>query len=84
MALWIVTPIRDVTKNMLAISKGNLDGNIGYAHRSDEIGRMVQAVMIFRQNAAQIREMEERQHEEQRRNTEMRKAEMNALAARVY
>jgi len=79
-ALSIVTPIRHVTENMRAISKGNLGVNIGYAQRTDEIGRMMKAVAIFRQNAAQIRELEERQRAEQQRNVEMRKAEMNALA----
>mgnify|MGYP001296161781 CR=1 FL=1 len=80
-ALSIVTPVRDVTKNMLAISKGDLHTHIGYAHRTDEIGRMVKAVAVFRQNAAQIREMEERQRKEQQLSIETRKAEMNALAA---
>jgi methyl-accepting chemotaxis protein len=80
-ALSIVRPVRNVTKNMLAISKGDLGTTIGYADRSDEIGRMVKAVGVFRDNAAQIREMEERQRAEQRRHADLRKAEMNALAA---
>ena len=80
-ALSIVRPVRNVTKNMLAISKGDLDANIGYADRSDEIGRMVQAVTIFRQNAAQIRELEGRQRAEQQRHADLRKTEMDALAA---
>lgn len=80
-ALSIVTPIRDVTKRMLAISKGDLATSIGYAQRTDEIGRMVEAITVFRRNAAQIREMEQRRHEEHQRNIETRKAEMNALAA---
>jgi methyl-accepting chemotaxis protein len=80
-ALSMVTPIREVTKSMLAISKGDLAGNIGYAHRTDEIGRMVKAVAVFRQNAAQIRELEDRRRAEQQRSIETRKDEMNALAA---
>ncbi len=80
-ALSIVTPIRDVTRNMRAISKGDLAGTLGYAHRTDEIGRMVKAVAVFRQNAAQIRELEERQRAEQQRSIAARKTEMNALAA---
>ena len=79
--LSIVRPIRQVTSNMLAISRGDLGANIGYSHRSDEIGRMVQAIGIFRQNAAQIRELEERRHLEEQRAIEMRKVEMTALAA---
>jgi methyl-accepting chemotaxis protein len=80
-ALSMVTPIREVTKSMLAISKGDLAGNVGYADRTDEIGRMVKAVAVFRQNAAQIRELEDRRRAEQQRSIETRKDEMNALAA---
>lgn len=80
-ALSIVTPIRDVTRNMRAISKGDFEGKSGYADRTDEIGRMMKAVAVFRQNAAQIRELEERQRAEQQHAIEARKAEMNALAA---
>lgn len=80
-ALSIVRPVRNVTKNMLAISKGDLGAHIGYADRSDEIGRMVQAVTIFRQNAAQIRELEGRQRAEEQRHADRRKVEMDALAA---
>jgi len=80
-ALSIVTPIRDVTRNMQAVSIGKLDASIGYADRSDEIGRMVKAIAVFRHNVAHIRALEERQHEEQRSNAEMRKAEMGALAS---
>ena len=80
-ALSIVRPVRTVTKNMLAISKGDLGANIGYAERSDEIGRMVQAITVFRQNAAQIHELEGRQRAEEQRHADLRQAEMNALAA---
>ena len=80
-ALSIVRPVRTVTRNMLAISKGDLGANIGYADRSDEIGRMVQAVTIFRQNAAQIRELEDRQRAEAQRHADLRQTEMDALAA---
>jgi methyl-accepting chemotaxis protein len=80
-ALSIGKPIREVTQNMYAISKGNFATDIAYADRSDEIGRMVKAITVFRQNAARIRELEQQQDEKQRRNAEIRKAEMNSLAA---
>ena len=79
-ALSIVTPIRQVTKNMRAISKGDLGGNAVYEGRTDEVGRMMKAVAVFRHNAEQIRELEERQRAEQKRSIDARKAEMNALA----
>ncbi|MGH6674807.1 MAG: methyl-accepting chemotaxis protein, partial [Xanthobacteraceae bacterium] len=79
-AFSIVTPIRDVTEKMRALAKGDLSVKIGYAERTDEIGRMVKAVAVFRQNAAQIRELEDRQRAEQHRSAEARKSEMNGLA----
>lgn len=80
-ALSIVRPVRNVTNKMLAISEGDLGTMIGYADRSDEIGRMVKAIGVFRENAAQIHELEGRQRAEQQRHADLRKAEMNALAA---
>jgi methyl-accepting chemotaxis protein len=80
-ALSIVRPVRNVTSKMLAISNGDLGTIIGYADRSDEIGRMVKAIGVFRENAAQIREMEQRQRAEQQRHADSRKTEMNSLAA---
>jgi methyl-accepting chemotaxis protein len=80
-ALSIVKPIREITRNMLAISEGRLATTIGYDDRSDEIGRMVNAIKIFRQNALRIHELERQKDEERRRNAESRKTEMDALAA---
>jgi methyl-accepting chemotaxis protein len=80
-ALSIVTPVRDVTRIMLAIAKGDLGTDIAYDDRTDEIGRMVRAVAVFRQNALQIGEAEEQKRREQQHNVEIRKAEMNGLAA---
>jgi methyl-accepting chemotaxis protein len=70
-----------VTKVMQAISRGHLDVDIEYADRSDEVGRMVQAIAVFRKNAAEVRALEERQREEQRSHTRARRTEMEALAA---
>ncbi len=80
-ALSIARPVQAVTNVMQAISRGRLDVGIEYADRSDEIGRMVKAIAVFRENAAEVRALEERQREEQRTHALARRAEMEALAA---
>jgi methyl-accepting chemotaxis protein len=80
-ALSIARPVQAVTEVMQAISRGQLDVDIEYAGRSDEIGRMVKAIAVFRQNAAEVRALEERQRAEQRSHTLARRTEMEALAA---
>src|SRR5260370_9122966 len=80
-ALSIARPVQAVAHLMQAISRGRLDVGIEYADRSDEIGRMVKAIAVFRENAAEVRALEERQREEQRTHALARRAEMEALAA---
>jgi diguanylate cyclase (GGDEF)-like protein len=46
----IVRPIRSVTRIMTQMSGGDMDVAIGYRDRRDEIGQMVQAILVFREN----------------------------------
>jgi methyl-accepting chemotaxis protein len=79
-ALSIARPIQAVTEVMQAISQGQLEVGIEYAERSDEIGRMVEAIAVFRRNAVEVRALETRQREEQRAHALTRRTEMQALA----
>lgn len=45
----LVRPIVAVTKAMQRVSSGEVDVEIGYGDRKDEIGQMVEAISIFRQ-----------------------------------
>ena len=44
----IVTPIQSITKAMQEVSSGNVDVEIGYQNRTDEVGQMVKAIAAFR------------------------------------
>jgi len=44
-------PIQNITRTMSELVKGNLDTEVPYAGRSDEIGEMAAAVAVFRENA---------------------------------
>lgn len=47
----ISTPIRAITRTMLALAKGDNGVAIPYRNRSDEVGEMAGAVQVFKDNA---------------------------------
>jgi predicted ribosomally synthesized peptide with SipW-like signal peptide len=76
----IVRPIKSITGVMQQLSAGKTDVEIGHRDRRDEIGKMVEAIDVFRKNMIEIRSMEQATHQaEQNRATE-RTAAMRALA----
>jgi methyl-accepting chemotaxis protein len=79
-AFSIVRPVHDVTRIMREISHGNLDVEPGYQDRQDEIGHMVKAIEVFRENAVEMRALESANKEAEKRRAEERRGEMNALA----
>ncbi|MGB3812934.1 MAG: methyl-accepting chemotaxis protein [Shinella sp.] len=50
-------PIQNVTETMKRLAGGDLDTEVPYADRKDEIGEMAGAVAIFRQNAITVRDL---------------------------
>ncbi|MBB3163017.1 methyl-accepting chemotaxis protein [Rhizobium laguerreae] len=54
----IASPIRSIASAMRRLSDGDLDSDIPYAGRADEIGEMAGAVEIFRQNALNVVRLE--------------------------
>lgn len=56
----VVRPVEDMTQAMSSLSSGALDVIIPAQNRGDEIGRMAEAVEVFRQNALTLRQSEAR------------------------
>ncbi len=54
----IVRPIKSITDGMQRLSAGETNVEIGYRERYDEIGRMVDAIEIFRRNIIERHAME--------------------------
>jgi methyl-accepting chemotaxis protein len=79
-ALSIARPVQDVTRIMGEISSGNLAVEAGYADRHDEIGRMVEAIEVFRTHAVEMRAMDQANRQAEIRRAAERKAEMTNLA----
>ena len=52
-----VLPIDGMKKYMSGLASGDFSEEVPYAQRSDEIGQMAQAVVIFRQNSLERREI---------------------------
>src|SRR5579871_536108 len=47
----VIRPVTRVTEAMRSIAEGNLNHDIPYEHRSDEIGSLAQGLRVFRDNA---------------------------------
>ncbi|HYA04488.1 MAG TPA: response regulator [Xanthobacteraceae bacterium] len=55
----IVRPIESITGVMQRLSAGDINVDIGHRGRRDEIGRMVEAIEVFRKNIIERRAMEQ-------------------------
>jgi adenylate cyclase len=55
----IVRPIESITNVMQRLSAGEIDVDIGHRDRRDEVGRMVDAIDVFRKNIIDRRAMEQ-------------------------
>ena len=77
----IVGPIKSITAGMQQLSAGKTDVEIGHRDRNDEIGKMVQAIDVFRRTMIEIRAMEQATHQAEQNRAAERTAAMHALAA---
>ncbi len=76
----IVRPIKSITSVMQQLSAGKTDVEIGHRDRKDEIGKMVQAIDVFRKNMIEIRSMEQASHQAEQNRVADRRAAMQELA----
>ena len=68
-------PISKLTAVMGELASGHLDAEIPARQQSDEIGEMVQAVQVFKDNALKVQQMEsEREQRAQKRQAEEKEA----------
>jgi len=76
----IVRPIKSITDVMQQLSTGKTDVEIGHRDRRDEIGKMVQAIDVFRKNMIEIHAMEQATHLAEQHRVAERRAAMHELA----
>ncbi|HYA07913.1 MAG TPA: methyl-accepting chemotaxis protein [Xanthobacteraceae bacterium] len=77
----VVRPITSITKVMQRLSAGDTEVTLNYHDRGDEIGKMIEAIEIFRRNARDIQAMQLSQRKADEQRAAKRRDEMAALAA---
>ena len=80
MARSIVKPITSITHVMQKLSTGDTEVKLSYRGRRDEIGRMIEAIDIFRRNTLEIQAMQLSRGEAEAQRALKRREEMTALA----
>ncbi|HEY1473719.1 MAG TPA: HAMP domain-containing methyl-accepting chemotaxis protein [Pseudolabrys sp.] len=76
----IVRPIKSITHVMQQLSAGKTDVEIGDRDRRDEIGKMVQAIDVFRKNTIEMHAMEQAGYQAEQQRVAERRAAMHELA----
>ena len=76
----IAVPLGILKQKMDQLAKGDLSVEVPDDGRSDEIGWMIRAVQVFRENGIKMRRMQEEGAELAKRHAEQRQQEMTRLA----
>jgi methyl-accepting chemotaxis protein len=76
----IASPLQSMNGTMRTIADGQLDTEVTFLARTDEIGDMAKALEVFKQNGLRVREMEAAQKRAEQDAAARRKADMIKLA----
>jgi methyl-accepting chemotaxis protein len=76
----IAAPIQRITGSMSKLAGGNVQADIPFVQRKDEIGAMAKAVEVFKRNALERLRLEAEQKETEQHAAAQRKADMHRLA----
>ncbi len=76
----IVRPIKSITGVMQQLSAGKTDVEIGHRDRHDEIGKMAQAIDVFRKNMIEMHMLEQATNQAEQQRVAERRDAMHALA----
>jgi len=79
----VARPVKAMTEAMRRLAGGDLDVAIPAAGQRDEVGHMADAVLVFKQQAAENRMQAEREKLAETQAIEMRKQTILEMAARV-
>jgi methyl-accepting chemotaxis protein len=73
-------PIGVIAERTRALSEGDLEAEIPYVRRGDEIGAVGKALLVFRDHLARTRALEEEAKRTDEENRQQRRRELEALA----
>ncbi|MCW9034785.1 MAG: CHASE3 domain-containing protein [Rhodospirillales bacterium] len=77
----IANPIVGMTSAMQQLAKGELGTEVPAQGRTDEVGEMADAVQVFKDNALEVKRLEEEQKQAESRAEEEKRRSMNELAS---
>ncbi|MBL4614627.1 MAG: HAMP domain-containing protein [Magnetovibrio sp.] len=77
----ITKPISAMTDSMAVLANGNLNAEIPSQDRSDEIGEMAEAVQVFKDNAIEVKRLEEEQKANEERATQEKRDMLLKMAS---
>jgi len=78
----ITKPLKRISRTMSTLSKGDLEIDIPFIKRADEVGDMARSVEIFKKNAIRTAELEAAQEAREAEAEEQRRQTMTKLADR--
>jgi methyl-accepting chemotaxis protein len=76
-------PIRELTGTMKTLADGQLDVDIPFAGRADEVGEMAAAVEVFKQNGIKVRELNAQEAALQAKSADLQSSIAEVVAAAV-
>lgn len=76
----IAKPVQAITEVMHALANGDLRIAVPYTSHTDEIGKMANAVMVFKENAEQMEHLKTEQAAMERKAAEQKKQALESLA----
>ncbi|HRJ60091.1 MAG TPA: methyl-accepting chemotaxis protein [Azospirillaceae bacterium] len=79
----VAAPMRRMASTMRQIADGKLDEEVGFEGRGDEVGRMADAVRVFRANALENLRLRAQQEKEREQAEEERRKALQSMAQTV-
>jgi methyl-accepting chemotaxis protein len=76
----VTRPVQRLTVEMGVLAKGDTSVAISGVERIDEVGRMAQAVQVFKANAIEVERLKVEQQAMEQRSTQQRKADLVKMA----
>ena len=77
--LWMIRPLRRLTRAMRSLSGGDVDLSIPALERRDEVGQMAAALLVFRDNARKVLRLEQERQETARQIKEQKLRDIDFL-----
>ncbi|WP_052657500.1 methyl-accepting chemotaxis protein [Thalassospira sp. HJ] len=74
-------PLTNITQIMRRLANNDLTADIPDSENKDEVGDIIEAVKIFKENAVNVRRLEEERKQRETVSARQRKEEMNGLAS---